>query len=606
MAKVALLLFGEPRLIVAGQTIRPDRRKALALLATLALAEQRQSRDHLAGMLWPALNQQRARAALRSTIYALGPTGSDIWLSKQHDTLALDRSAIDVDVHTFLGLLQRSRTHQHGHELLCDACAHWLSQAIDSYQSDFMAGFFAGDSPDYDEWQVLQREWLRRELASSLARLAQYLSMGRDAEQALAYARRWLDLDPLHEPAHRMLMRIYAAHGQRSNALRQYHSCAELLSSELATVPEEETTSLYRGLRDATRPAPPPERLSAPLAMVLPPLPGLVVGREAAMADLKLRLGFSHRSASPMTIIPGWPGVGKSTLVAALAHDAAIAERFPDGVLWASLGQTPDLLGELRIWADALGVSSRTHEQSLEQLQLLLIGALRERCMLLIVDDVWQVDHLHPFNIGGQECALLITSRLNEVATALAPTAADVYRLDVLAEDAALHLLEKLTPETVAAHPQAARDLVRDLEGLPLAIQVAGRLLQVETRLGWGIDQLLTEVRTGAHLLQAHAPADLVKLGQTQTPTVAALLKRSTDALAPHLQEAFALLGLFVPKPATFDLGALAAAWDVADPRPIVRILVNRGLLEPIGNGRFQMHALLMMHAQMLLARDAP
>ena len=63
----------------------------------------------------------------------------------------------------------------------------------------------------------------------------------------------------------------------------------------------------------------------------------------------------------------------------------------------------------------------------------------------------------------------------------------------------------------------------------------------------------------------------------------------------------FALLGLFVPKPATFDLGAMAAAWDTADARPTARVLVNRGLLEPLSGGRFQMHALLVLHAKSLL-----
>jgi len=65
--------------------------------------------------------------------------------------------------------------------------------------------------------------------------------------------------------------------------------------------------------------------------------------------------------------------------------------------------------------------------------------------MLLIVDDVWQVEHAKPFRVGGQLCAQIITSRLNDVAIALAPTAGDIYRLPVLSEAAALELLAKLT-----------------------------------------------------------------------------------------------------------------------------------------------------------------
>jgi hypothetical protein len=63
------------------------------------------------------------------------------------------------------------------------------------------------------------------------------------------------------------------------------------------------------------------------------------------------------------------------------------------------------------------------------------------------------------------------------------------------------------------------------------------------------------------------------------------------------------MLGAFAPKPATFDLEAMRVVWDVDDPIPTVRRLVDRGLLAPIvSQGRFQMHAVLVKHAQALLA----
>jgi hypothetical protein len=308
-----------------------------------------------------------------------------------------------------------------------------------------------------------------------------------------------------------------------------------------------------------------------------------------------------HGALRPFTVIQGWPGVGKSTLVAALAHDPEVVEHFADGILWVSLGEIPSLLSELDAWASALGLSEPGRERPIEQLTAQLIAALRDRRMLLIVDDVWRAEHLNPFKIGGPQCALVCTSRLNEVAQALAPTAADMYRLAVLTDVAALELLRRLTPETVASYPEAARALVRDLEGLPLAIQVAGRLLHSEAGLGWGVGELLEELRAGTSLLQAQVPGDMLPLSAATTPTVAALLRRSTDALDAQTRRQFACLGLFVPKPASFDLGALAVVWDVADPRPIARVLVNRGLLEPVGGGRFQLHALLVLHARTLL-----
>ena len=265
------------------------------------------------------------------------------------------------------------------------------------------------------------------------------------------------------------------------------------------------------------------------------------------------------------------------------------------------MGENPDLNREIRTWADALKIANSGRLRKIEEVSAQITTLLREKQMLLIVDDVWKAEHAVAFRVGGSSCAMIITTRFNDVAGVIAPTAADIYRLPILSESDGLELLGKLTPETVAEFPGDSRTLVQHLEGLPLAIHVAGRLLQSEVRLGWGVRDLIAELHAGAALLMAQPPGDMI--GDT-SPTVAALLKRSTDALDPETRIRFALLSLFVPKPATFDLAALKAAWDVPDPRPIARKLVDRGLLEPVGGGRFQMHALLVLHAQSLLAAE--
>ena len=95
----------------------------------------------------------------------------------------------------------------------------------------------------------------------------------------------------------------------------------------------------------------------------------------------------------------------------------------------------------------------------------------------------------------------LITTRVNSVAAALAPTPDAIYRLAVLTDQKAIELLQALAPGIVAQHPEPCRELVRALEGLPLALQVAGRLLQVEASYGFGVEDLLAELREGARLL---------------------------------------------------------------------------------------------------------
>jgi len=97
-----------------------------------------------------------------------------------------------------------------------------LTEAISLYRDDFLAGFTLRDSPGFDEWQFFQTECLRQEFATALERLAQAYTGQGAYERAIVYARRWLSLEPLHESAHRYLMRLYAESGQRVAALRQY------------------------------------------------------------------------------------------------------------------------------------------------------------------------------------------------------------------------------------------------------------------------------------------------------------------------------------------------------------------------------------------------
>jgi Mrp family chromosome partitioning ATPase len=337
-----------------------------------------------------------------------------------------------------------------------------------------------------------------------------------------------------------------------------------------------------------------------------PAMPGLMVGRETAISDLKARLGLpagahEHGVTQVITAVSGWPGVGKTTIASALAHDPQVAAAFPDGVLWASLTRSERVGSELAAWARAVGVGTHGMSSAVSELSGRLRAALRDKRMLLVLDDVWEAADAEPFRVGGRGCALIVTTRLPEVASTLAPTADDVYRLEILDADSSLELLERLAPTVVGDHPEAARALVGELEGLPLALQVAGHLLEAEAGLGLGVEQLLDDLRNGAALLEAAAPADRTDVFDQTTPTVAALLRHSTDRLESDERERFALLGVFAPKPATFSLDAMAAVWEMEDPVPTIRTLVQRGLLEPVGDRRFRMHALLVLHASTLL-----
>jgi hypothetical protein len=337
-----------------------------------------------------------------------------------------------------------------------------------------------------------------------------------------------------------------------------------------------------------------------------PPYPTLLLGRDDDLHRLKFRLGTGVETGATLsphglTIVRGWPGVGKTTLAAALAHDPDIERIFPDGVLWTSLGQRPSVFAELVAWGRALGHSDMERVNSIEEASARLSAILRNQRCLLIVDDIWDETHAYPFRVSGRGCALLFTTRITEVAEAIARTPDDIYLLDVLSEAAALELLRILAPGVVAADIPASEELVRELEGLPLAIQVAGHLLQSEAKMEYGVADLLVEIREGARLLEEKAPVDRTEVSNQMRPKVTALLQKSTDLLKFKARVCFAYLGAFAPKPATFDETALGTIWQVANPRPTIRTLVNRGLLEPLDTGRYWVHALLVAHARTLL-----
>jgi transcriptional regulator with XRE-family HTH domain len=339
-----------------------------------------------------------------------------------------------------------------------------------------------------------------------------------------------------------------------------------------------------------------------------PPLPSLIVGRDDDLIALKGRLIGDRQKAGNLqvlTAIKGWPGVGKTTIASVLAHDPDLAAQFPDGVLWTSLGEEPNIMSEMATWGRALGTNELLLAKSILEAQTHLAALLRPKRMLLIIDDVWQTADALPFRVGGAGCATLVTTRQNDIAEALSPSADNIYCLKVLKDEDALKLLAELAPTVVADYPAESLELVKELEGLPLAIQVAGRLLNTEASSGFNVSKLIDEIRKGAKLLNAPAPADRIDLVKQTTPTIAALLQKSVDRLDANVKDCYAYLGVFAPKPATFDLEAMKSVWMVKRPNIIVQTLLARGLLEYIPETkRYQMHALLVMLAKTLLTDE--
>lgn len=358
--------------------------------------------------------------------------------------------------------------------------------------------------------------------------------------------------------------------------------------------------TLETWLRDHHQPvnttAPPPSKLTLNTA---PPAPLLVIGRTHDIEKIKARLGIPTGDMKTMTLMRGLPGVGKTTFINTLSHDSDVKKAFPDGIFWAACGENANPYNIFVQWLQALNTPIPP-SQTLEDAAAAVRNQLADKKALIIVDDVWKFEDALPFKVGGSDCASIVTTRFMDIAQKLAPSPTDVYLLGHLSSADGLALLEKVAPRFVAQYAKQAVQLVEDLEGLPLTIQVAGRWLERELEIAPINESILADL-TRESILYKEAPVDRYDPETGLIPTVSLILKKSTDALDSDTRLHFMFLGSVAPKPATFGLNLMEKIWRVSDGKPIVRKLVDRGLLEPIPSlGRFQMHAVLVMHAKAL------
>lgn len=252
-----LFLFGVPRMEREGRAVQIHRRKMLALTAYLAVTRQPQSRETLSALFWPDYDASSALANLRRDLSRLKDVVGEESLIIERDRVQVDSSHLWVDVTRFETLIQQYDEHPHENaeeaqgrgKPYCSSCEAALREAAGLYGEGFMRGFTLPNSPGFDEWQYFQAERLEAMQSAALQQLVRWSIDQQAYGLGIDYALRWLALDPLHEPACRQVMRLYARSGQISAALRQYQVLAGALKKELGIEPEPETQALYEEIR---------------------------------------------------------------------------------------------------------------------------------------------------------------------------------------------------------------------------------------------------------------------------------------------------------------------------------------------------------------------
>src|SRR5437016_3251731 len=208
-----------------------------------------------------------------------------------------------------------------------------LERAVALYRGELLEGVGVDEAP-FAEWLASEQERLRGLAVQAFTDILAHQSKAGQTQQAIQTAVTLLAMDTSQEIVHRALMRLYARQGRRGAALKQYQVCVAVLQRELGTEPEPETKQLYQEIlqRRASEPlkfaAPEPthrreSRRPSPESsseLITPDAP--LIGREVELARLREALEKASRGDGQVVAITGEAGIGKSSLLMALAAEA--------------------------------------------------------------------------------------------------------------------------------------------------------------------------------------------------------------------------------------------------------------------------------------------
>jgi hypothetical protein len=330
-----------------------------------------------------------------------------------------------------------------------------------------------------------------------------------------------------------------------------------------------------------------------------PPLPAGFVGRPREFEALR-SLVLDARTGDTTAIttaLAGAGGFGKTTLAAALCHDDGVVAAFDDGVLWATLGQSPNVQGELtRLYAALAG--ERPGFVSIEDAAQALAEKLEHKRCLIVVDDAWEVAHLRPFLRGGPNCARLVTTRQ-------APVAAEGERITVdemTSQEAVSLLVARL--ESAPADLQPFRKLAHRLGEWPLLLRLAGAALRQRLDRGDSLEGALRYVdraleKRGVTAFDRERSAD-------RHEAVASTLSMSMDLLDGADRARCVQLAIF-PEDIAIPSAVLGELWglDDLDAEEALSRLHDASLVEfDLGTGTVRIHDVMRACFAALLGQD--
>ncbi len=629
MSILRIYTLGLPHIKVDDEDseIHLPRKKSLALLSYLALKEEAVSRPILAHLLWDTPRQAStahnrdgrdpALGNLRRALHDLTHTTGSQWFEISRSSVRLKSENRWVDALEF-NALSNLRTSPLAQKTPYDETTirNW-KKAVKLYRGPFLEALHV-HAHAFNLWKSEQERVWEKRLLLVLRNLTQALFARREYEEALFYATRWLHVEENDDNAYLLLMRIYAATGQRIKAIQQYQAYRQMLN-EYGLPPNPEVQSTYRQIigEDGTTltsafsplPSSPPIQgtvntsPSLKEALRLPAYFNPFVGRDADISAIIARL--QSPECRLLTIVaPG--GMGKTRLAVRVGE--MMQEDYHDGVFFVDLSRFDS---KTNLY-DALQSELIPEHTRTEDAAGSLIRALHGKSVLLILDNfehlIAQATLLHHLVSALPHLTILVTSRerLNLHGEWTHPLEGLSYPqtsetssslMPFYGQYSAIQLFVNRVRQNVARFQitdrnkeQVAR-ICRLTEGSPLAIEMCAAWVPQ-----FPCQVIADELSVRLDILQSH-DIDI----PSRQRTYRASCDYSWELLSPHHRESLYKLSIFrdvfdyqgareVANVSLGDLRALAdKSWIRNTPRP----------------GQYHIHTLLHQYIQEKLAQQS-
>lgn len=345
-----------------------------------------------------------------------------------------------------------------------------------------------------------------------------------------------------------------------------------------------------------------------PLPLARPPIgvpipPARLVERPGEYTRIRAGLLSANPKSGPRTVAAfGMAGAGKTVIASLIGHDPEIEKAYPDGTVWLSVGQHPDLPSLQTTLARLYGQANAAYADIAEG-SAQLRALLADRAVLLIFDDVWEKRELDALMCFGKRSACLFTTRDEDLARSLGGNDSCVEVPNLEARQArellAAWASTARNPLTIEQLPRTAEAICAETGNVALAIALCGGMIRSEGSTTESWDNVLNALRRAdIQAIQLRWPPDAY-----HHSNLFSAIESSVNALSEEGQWRFSQLGVFAGR-GFVPPSAIQTLWGTTPyqtPR-MVSELVGRSLVQRGEDGRIVLHDLLSDFARSLLA----